>query len=73
MFFWVREVIGWVLVAIALWLVRLALLYVGNRQVVEAGVVGFVLLGVLKAGIYLIRVSTAARIAAVDKPNTRGS
>lgn len=64
MFFWIREIAGWLLVLLALVLVRMTALYVMNSQVIEAAVVGFVLLGVLKAGIYLIRVSTAARIVA---------
>lgn len=59
---WLREIAGWSLVALALVLVQWALLYVSNRQVVEAGVVVLMLLGILRAGISLIRVATAARI-----------
>lgn len=66
-FFWVREIAGWLMVLLALILVRLAVLYVGNRQVVEAGVLCLITLGVLRAGVYLIRVSTAARIALAEQ------
>ena len=61
---WLREIAGWCLVALALVLIQWALLYISNRQVVEAGVVVFMLLGILRAGIALIRVATAARIVA---------
>ncbi len=63
MFFWLREIAGWLLVLCSLLLGRLALIYVDNRQVVEAGVVVLLALGILRAGILLIRISTAARIS----------
>lgn len=66
MFLWMREIAGWILVAIALFQIRVALNYVSNRQVVEAAVVGFILLALLRAGVLLIRMSTAARIALKD-------
>ncbi len=66
MLFWVREVLGWLLVVVALWILKSALDYVTSRQVVEAGTVALVGLGVLRAGVLLIRVSTAARIALKD-------
>ncbi len=68
MFFWIREVLGWVLVAVAMLLMRTALLYISNRQVAEGAIVVFILLAVLRSGILLIRISTAARIAARDVP-----
>lgn len=64
---WLREIAGWSLVALALVLVQWTLLYVSNRQVVEAGVLVLMLLGILRAGISLIRVATAARIVAREK------
>lgn len=66
MFFWLREIAGWGLVLVALYLVRLGLVFVSDMEsprIVEAGVIIFAGLGVLRAGILLIRVSTAARIA----------
>jgi hypothetical protein len=66
MLFWIRELAGWCLVLVALWVLSVALKYSTTRQVVEAGVVGFIGLGVLRAGILLVRISTAARIAQRD-------
>ena len=68
--FWLREIIGWVLVAIALYLIYIALGFVSDLatpRLVEAGVFVLAALGVLRAGILLIRISTAARICQLDR------
>ncbi len=62
MFFIIREIVGWVFVAFSLYLMRSALSYVENRQVIEAGIVVFICGLLLRAGVHLIRVATAARI-----------
>lgn len=64
---WIRELAGWSLVALSMILARSALLYLNSRQVVEAGVLVVLLLGLLRAGISLVRVATAARIVASEK------
>ena len=66
MLFWIREIAGWLLIAVAIFVLKSALDYVTNRQVVEAGVVTMVGLGVLRSGVLLVRVSTAARIAMTE-------
>ncbi|MCA9051754.1 MAG: hypothetical protein KDA89_23610 [Planctomycetaceae bacterium] len=74
MFFWLRELLGWALVAAALFLVRLAVSYISDPEqarVVEAGVIALCAMGVLRAGVLLIRVSTAARIS-MSEDNRRG-
>lgn len=63
MFFWIREILGWLLVVVAIGLLKIGVDYVSNRQVVEAGVITMMALGTLRGGILLVRVSTAARIA----------
>ena len=69
MLFWLREIAGWLLVGFAVWLLVIALDYVSHRQGVESGVVAFIGLGVLKGGVLLVRVSTAARLAMqIDEP-----
>lgn len=68
MFFWIREFVGWGLIALAMIMVRFAFVFVSNRQVVEAGVIGLILMAVLRAGILLIRMSTAARVAMREPP-----
>ncbi|MCA9085518.1 MAG: hypothetical protein KDA81_15770 [Planctomycetaceae bacterium] len=70
MFFWIREIAGWLLVAVGLYLVRLVVTFVSDpaeARIVEAGVVMFCALGLMRAGILLIRVSTAARITLKDE------
>ncbi|MFT5525015.1 MAG: hypothetical protein ACI9HK_002981 [Pirellulaceae bacterium] len=65
MFFWTREIAGWLMVGGGLWLVSTALQYVESRQVIEASVVGFICALLIRCGVALIRVSTAARICGV--------
>jgi hypothetical protein len=68
--FWLREVAGWMLVALALYLIYVALGFVtdlATPRLVEAGVFVIAALGVLRAGILLIRISTAARIHRLDR------
>lgn len=67
--FWVREVVGWLLVIVALYLIRVGLILVtdlDNPRVVESAIVTMGGLGVLRAGILLVRISTAARITRLD-------
>ena len=67
--FWIREIAGWALVIFALFLIQTGLGYLSNLdrpKVVEAGVVMLGALGVLRAGVFLIRISTAARICRAD-------
>ncbi|MEQ1824564.1 MAG: hypothetical protein ABL921_01405 [Pirellula sp.] len=69
MFFWLREIGGWGLVIVALYLVRIGLGYVSDAQnpkIVEAAVIMLTAVGVLRAGVLLIRISTAARVARID-------
>ena len=63
MFFWFREVIGWALLAAALYLITIALRFVIDRQVMEASIVVFASLAVMRAAVLLIRMNTAARIS----------
>ena len=55
MFFWFREFIGWALLAVALYLISIALQFVETRKVIEASVIVFASLTVMRAGILLIR------------------
>lgn len=66
MFFWIREIAGWLLVVLSLYLLRTGLVYVSDLEspkIIEASIIMFAALGVLRAGILLIRISTTARIA----------
>ncbi len=67
--FLAREIAGWVLVLFAIYLLRTGLLFVLDLEtprIVEAAVVMFAGLGVLRAGIMLVRISTAAKICQLD-------
>jgi hypothetical protein len=70
MMFWTREIAGWILVGFALVLIRIGLSFVVDLEesprVVEAGVLMLSAMGVLRAGILLIRMSTAARLCRRD-------
>lgn len=62
---WIREVAGWLLLLVALYILRLSLLLVldlENPRIIEATVMTVAGLGVLRAAIILIRLSTAARL-----------
>ena len=68
--FWIRELAGWALVVFAIVLIQMGLAYVSNLnrpKVVEAAVIMIAGVGVLRAGIMLIRISTAARICRTDR------
>ena len=70
MLFWLREIMGWGLVALSLVILRMGLnfaLDTEDTKIVEASVVLFAAMGILRAGILLIRISTAARICRMDR------
>lgn len=69
MFFWMREIAGWALVGLSLVMFRIGLTFVTDLEsprIVEAGVIIFAGAAILRAGILLIRISTAARICRTD-------
>ena len=61
----VREIVGWFLLVMGLNAFRIALLYVDNRQVVEAGVTAIIGLIVFRGGVQFIK--TAALVRAVNR------
>ncbi|MEO2035414.1 MAG: hypothetical protein ABGZ35_25325 [Planctomycetaceae bacterium] len=63
MFFWFREAVGWSLLAASLYFIAIALRFVSNRQVLEAGIVVFASVAVMRVAVLLIRMNTAARIS----------
>ncbi|MEP3478899.1 MAG: hypothetical protein ABJZ55_06605 [Fuerstiella sp.] len=69
MWFHLREVAGWLLVVAAFYLLSLAVGFLENPetpQIAEASVTVFAALGVMRMGILLIRISTAARIVLAE-------
>jgi len=65
MFFWAREIAGWLLVVVSLYMIRIGLVFlndINNPRIIESGVVMLAGLGVMRCGVLLVRVSTAARL-----------
>jgi hypothetical protein len=68
-FFWLREIAGWFLILVSLYMLRIGLLYLNDLEhpgLVESGIVMLAGLGVMRCGVLLVRVSTAARLCQVD-------
>ncbi|MCU0711840.1 MAG: hypothetical protein MUC43_07250 [Pirellula sp.] len=66
MFFWIREIAGWSLVLLALYWLRSGILLIWDLespQIIQASVIVVASTAVLRAGIYLIRLSTTSRLA----------
>lgn len=57
-----REIAGWLLVLLGLYLVRMGLEFVGDRKVFEASVVMFAAMTTFRGGIQLVKVATAAHV-----------
>jgi len=65
MFFWAREIAGWLLVIVSLYMIRIGLVFlndINSPRIIESGVVMLAGLGVMRCGVLLVRVSTAARL-----------
>ncbi len=65
MFFWAREIAGWLLVLVSLYMIRIGLVFlndISSPRIIESGVVMLAGLGVMRCGVLLVRVSTAARL-----------
>ena len=65
MFFWFREIAGWLLILVSLFMLRIGLVYLNDNnspRVIESGVVMLAGLGVMRCGVLLVRISTAARL-----------
>ncbi|MCU0720128.1 MAG: hypothetical protein MUC83_10530 [Pirellula sp.] len=66
MFFWIREIAGWCLILLALYWLRLGIQLIwdlDSPQIIQASVIVIASTAVLRAGIYLIRLSTTSRLA----------
>jgi hypothetical protein len=61
---WIREIVGWVLVVVGLILIGFVLNLALNRQMIEAVALSLPGTIVFRAGIGLVKVAAAGRIAA---------
>ena len=60
--FWVREVIGWVLMVLGLWLFYLSYVFVINKNWIGSGPTVLMGIVVFRGGIHLLKVAVAARV-----------
>ncbi len=71
MFFWLREIAGWALALLGVWLiwngVRELQSYDVDPRMIEGSVLCATGVMALRMGVFLIRVATAARIVMVPK------
>ena len=64
-FFWAREIAGWLLVLVSLYMLRIGLVFlsdINSPRIIESAVVMLAALGVMRCGVLLVRVSTATRL-----------
>lgn len=72
MFFWLREVAGWMLGVVGVYLIWLGVGEVqlppdADPRTIEGAVLGLMGVFVLRMGVQLVRVSTAARLVMVPR------
>lgn len=73
--FYVREVAGWVLMVLGLWLFYQSYSFLMNRMIVQSGPTVLMGIVVFRGGIHLLKVAVAARVcqqAPVDPRPTAG-
>ena len=66
MLLWLRELAGWGLILVSLYLIRVGLVFISdleNPGIVQAAIVLIAAVGVMRCGVFLIRISTATRAA----------
>jgi hypothetical protein len=73
MFFWLRELAGWGLILISLYLIRVGLVFISdleNPGIVQAAIVLIAAVGVMRCGVLLVRISAATRAALALSSNS---
>lgn len=62
MTYWLREIAGWGLVVLGLWLFATVLDFLRNRWIFEGAILSAVGIFVFRGGIHLLKVAVAARV-----------
>lgn len=71
MSFWLREIVGWLLLAIGLYLMYQCLIALSERLFIEAGPLSIIAIIVFRGGIHLLKVAVAARICREARDRTK--
>jgi hypothetical protein len=69
--YWIREVAGWVLLVLGLWLFYMSYVFVTNRSYVASGPTVLMGIVVFRGGIHLLKVAVAARVCQQAPTETR--
>jgi hypothetical protein len=72
--FWIREIVGWALVALGLFGYWICFrVFLANDRAIEAGIFAGICTMVFRGGLQLVRVATAARVvrSAAERANSR--
>jgi hypothetical protein len=70
--FWIREIMGWVLVGLGLFVFYLCVVLLFNHAVIEVGPLFIIGIVVFRGGIHLLKVAVAARICLLAQEKTDG-
>lgn len=68
MMFWVREMVGWLLIGLGLLVFLVVYEYCERRWIFEAGILAVIGIFVFRGGIHLLKVAVASRIASQIQP-----
>lgn len=71
MAYWIREIVGWILVLLGLAIFLYCLSFLEQGKIIEGGILTSIGVVVFRGGIHLIKVATAARIVATEKTTIR--
>jgi hypothetical protein len=70
--FWIREVLGWVLVCLGLFDFYMCVVLLFNHSVIEVGPMFVIGIVVFRGGIHLLKVAVAARICLLTQEKIEG-
>lgn len=68
----IRELIGWLLLALGLNVFRISFAYLNSRQVVEAAVAAVIGIFIFRGGLQLLKIAVAARALIWERQGESG-
>jgi hypothetical protein len=70
--FWIRELAGWLLIALGLFIFYVCYVWLRSHNLVEAGPLSFIGFIVFRGGIHLLKVAVAARVCTETRDRVSG-